>query len=85
MKNEMTDAIYRSIRDKTWFALDQLETKVNGLYPNLTESEEYLHGGLLDDLIFRMVCNGWTKEDLLEQVSNDVNDATTFINEQEST
>jgi hypothetical protein len=84
MKNEMTDAIYGSLMDEAYEGLDQLETKVNGLYPNV-ETEGYLHLILLNAIIFRMVCNGWTKEDLLEQVSNGVDDATTFLNEQEST
>ena len=81
MKNEMTDAIYGSLRDETWSALDQLETKVNGLYQNITELEVYLHGGLLGDLIFRMVCNGWTKKELLDLVNYEVDESLTSIDE----
>ena len=83
-KNEMTEAIWCSLMDEACDGLEQLETKVNGLYPNV-ETEGYLHLILLRALIFEMVCNGWTKEDLSETVSNEFDEATTFLDEEEST
>lgn len=55
-----------SVMDFTYLSISELEDQVRSLFPN-RDSEDYLHYCILGALPFRMICNGWTKEELLTE------------------
>jgi len=70
-----------SIMDFTYLSLDELESQVVPLFPNEKDPEGFFHMDLLGALPFRMIMNGWDKEELLELFAEMVDDATDNIAE----
>ena len=70
-----------SIMDFTYLSLDELESQVVPLFPNEKDPEGFFHMDLLGALPFRMIMNGWDKEELLEFFAEMVDDATDNIAE----
>ena len=70
-----------SIMDFTYLSLDELESQVVPLFPNEKDPEGFFHMDLLGALPFRMIINGWDKEELLELFAEMVDDATDNIAE----
>ena len=83
MKEEMKDKKTKesSIMDFTYLSLDELESQVVPLFPNEKDPEGFFHMDLLGALPFRMIMNGWDKEELLELFAEMVDDATDNIAE----
>ena len=67
--------------DFTYLSLDELESQVVPLFPNEKDPEGFFHMDLLDALSFRMIINGWDKEELLEFFTERVEDAIDNIAE----
>ncbi len=70
-----------SIMDFTYLSLDELESQVVPLFPNEKDPEGFFHMDLLGALSFRMIINGWDKEELLEFFTARVEDAIDNIAE----
>ena len=70
-----------SIMDFTYLSLNELESQVVPLFPNEKDPEGFFHMDLLGALPFRMIMNGWDKEELLELFAEMVDDATDNIAE----
>ena len=70
-----------SIMDFTYLSLDELESQVVPLFPNEKDPEGFFHMDLLGALSFRMIINGWDKEELLEVFTARVEDAIDNIAE----
>jgi hypothetical protein len=70
-----------SIMDFTYLSLDELESQVVPLFPNEKDPEGFFHMDLLGALPFRMIVNGWDKEELLEFFTARVEDAIDNIAE----
>ena len=83
MKEEMKDKKTKesSIMDFTYLSLDELESQVVPLFPNEKDPEGFFHMDLLGALPFRMIVNGWDKEELLEFFTARVEDAIDNIAE----
>ncbi len=72
-----------SVLDFTYLSLDELESEVVKLFPKDKFPEGKLHIDLLSALPFRMISNGWSKEELLEFFTEMTNDAFTLLKELE--
>ena len=72
-----------SILDFTYISLDKLEDKVVSLFTKDEYPEKFFHMQLLGALPFRMISNGWSKEELLEFFTEMTNDAFTLLKELE--
>jgi len=70
-----------SIMDFTYLSLDELESQVVPLFPNKKDPEGLFHMDLLGALPFRMIINGWDKEELLKFFTARVEDAIDNIAE----
>ena len=70
-----------SIMDFTHLSLAELESQVVPLFPNEKDPEGFFHMDLLGALSFRMIINGWDKEELLEFFTARVEDAIDNIAE----
>lgn len=71
-----------SILDFTHLTLEELETKVEELFPNDLCAESFFHCTMLDALTFRFLSNGWTVKELKllfkDMVNNSVNNLKEF-------
>ena len=70
-----------SIMDFTYLSLDELESQVVPLFPNEKDPEGFFHMYLIGALPFRMIINGWDKEELLKFFTARVEDAIDNIAE----
>lgn len=77
---EMTKPTYGFIRNHACSGLEEIGQNLKSLYPNV-ELQPYLNHILLSSLVFRMVCSGWTKEQLLDEINYEVNEAVIRIDE----
>jgi hypothetical protein len=76
-----TETKESSVIDFTYLSLEELESQVVSLFPDEEEPEGHFHYTLLNAVIFRMVCEGWTKKELLDLVDSDFDDAIKDIDE----
>ena len=72
-----------AIMNFTYLSLNELESQVVPLFPNEKDPEGFFHMDLLGALPFRMISNGWSKEELLEFFTEMTNDAFTLLKELE--
>jgi len=70
-----------SVMDFTYLSLAELESQVVPLFPNEKDPEGHFHLDLLGAVIFRMACDGWDREELLELFAEMVDDALEHIAE----
>jgi hypothetical protein len=70
-----------SVMDFTYLSLAELESQVVPLFPNEKDPEGHFHFDLLGAVIFRMVCDGWNKKELLDFVDSDLDYAIEQIAE----
>ena len=68
-----------SVVDFTYRSLEELESQVVSLFPNEEDPEGYFHYTLMNAGIFRMVCEGWNKKELLDLVDSEFDYATKEI------
>ena len=68
-----------SVIDFTHLSLEELESQVVSLFPNEEEPEGHFHYTLMNAVIFRMVCEGWNKKELLDLVDSEFDYATKEI------
>jgi len=61
-----------SVMDFIYLSLAELESQVVPLFPNEKDPEGHFHLDLLRAVIFRMVCDGWKKKELLDFVYSDL-------------
>ena len=73
----------RSVLDFTYLSLEELEEEVKRIFPNTECAECSFHLELLSAIPFSMMCHGWTKEELLEVFSIQLNDAQNYLTELE--
>ena len=80
-KLEKKETKESSVIDFTYRSLEELESQVVSLFPNEEEPEGHFHYTLMNAVIFRMVCDGWNKKELLDLVDSEFDYATKEIAE----
>ena len=75
--------IESAILDFTYKSLEELESEVYSIFPEEEDPEYLFHLNLLGALPFRMISNGWSKEELLEFFTEMTNDAFALLKELE--
>ena len=70
-----------SVIDFTHLSLEELESQVVSLFPNEEDPEGHFHYTLMNAVIFRMVCEGWNKKELLDLVDSEFDYSTKEIAE----
>ena len=68
-----------SVLDFAYLSLEELEDQVVSLFPDEEDAEGYFHYNLLNAVIFRKVCEGWNKKELLDLVDREFDYATKHI------
>ena len=71
-----------SLLDFTYLSLEELESQIVPLFPNDEyEPKGLFHMYLLGSLSFGMICDGWTKEELLEFFTERVDESIDLLAE----
>ena len=71
-----------SLLDFTYLSLEELESQIVLLFPNDEYEPKCLfHMYLLGSLSFGMICDGWTKEELLEFFTERVDESIDLLAE----
>ncbi len=64
-----------SVIDFTYLSLEELESQVVSLFPDEEEPEGHFHYFLFCALLYRMVCEGYSKTQLFNVVDSEYNAA----------
>ena len=70
-----------SILDFTNISLNELEIEVVSLFPNEEEQVNELQLDLLDTLSFRLICDGFGKEELMKYFSDSIDQSSSYLKE----
>jgi len=73
--------IESAILDFTYKSLEELESEVYSIFPEEEDPEYLFHLNLLGALPFRMICNGFRKEELLMFFNKKIDDANIHLKE----
>jgi hypothetical protein len=75
---------YESVFDFTWSSMQELEEQVDKYFPEEKWPRDLLYMNILGSLPFKMLCEGWSKEELLKLFDEQIDDDIRLLEEFDS-